>query len=90
MLALSTNTRYSHSHRTWPAGLLTPGKEWKDQNYAQKLTNSEYSVEQVRRIIINGIKGYKNNVRRTKDVDKQLHSEDSFGAMNVKKNGREV
>ena len=55
--------------------------------YAQKLRNSGYEIEQVRRIIFNGIKGYENKRRRSNEMGWKLHrtSLDSMGARVRKK-----
>ena len=55
--------------------------------YTQKLLNSGYRGEQLRRIVINGIKGYENKVRRCREHGVKLHrtSTDSQGARVRKK-----
>ena len=56
-------------------------------NYAQKLANSGYRGEQLKRIIINGIKGYENKRRRCRELGRGVHrtSVDSSGARIKKK-----
>ena len=50
-------------------------------NYSQKLSNSGYRGEQLKRIILNGIKGYEGKVRRCRNNGRKLHrsSIDSLG-----------
>ena len=50
-------------------------------NYSQKLVNSGYRSEQVRRIILNGMKGYEGKRQRTLKNGTKLHrsAEDSLG-----------
>ena len=50
-------------------------------NYSQKLSNSGYRGEQLKRIILNGIKGYEGKVRRCRNNGRKLHrsSIDSMG-----------
>ena len=56
-------------------------------DYTQKLTNSGYRGEQLRRIIANGIKGYEGRRRRCIREGRKLHrsSVDSQGARITKK-----
>ena len=56
-------------------------------NYAQKLANSGFRGEQLRRIITNGIRGYEGKLRRCKEQGRRLHrsSTDSQGARVRKK-----
>ena len=56
-------------------------------DYAQKLTNSGYRGEQLKRIITNGIKGYENKRRRCLKDGRKLHrtAADSQGARSRKK-----
>ena len=56
-------------------------------NYAQKLANSGYRGEQLKRIIINGIKGYESKRRRCRELGRGIHrtSVDSSGARIKKK-----
>ena len=56
-------------------------------DYAQKLANSGYRGEQLRKIITNGIKGYEGKVRRCREQGTNLHrtSVDSQGARVRKK-----
>ena len=55
--------------------------------YSQKLANSGYEGEQLRRIVLNGIKGYEGRVKRSKREGRRLHrsSIDSLGARIRKK-----
>ena len=55
--------------------------------YAKKLRTSGWSMEQTRRIITNGIKGYESMRRRCVEQGKRLHksSEESKGARTRKK-----
>ena len=50
-------------------------------SYAKKLRTSGWSVEQTRRIIVNGIKGYESKRRRCIEQGRRLHrsSEESMG-----------
>ena len=41
-------------------------------NYAQKLINGGFSLEQTRRIIVSGIKGYRSKVKRCKEQGARL------------------
>ena len=54
--------------------------------YAQKLVNSEYSVEEARKIIIGGLKGYERLLSLSKDITnprwKPLHMAGSWNARN--------
>ena len=56
-------------------------------DYSQKLINSGYSKDQVRKIIVNGIKGYEGKRRRTLAAGKGLHrsSKDSLEQRTRKK-----
>ena len=56
-------------------------------DYTQKLLNSGYKGEQLKRIITNGIKGYENKVRMCREQGVKLHrtSTDSQGARVRKK-----
>ena len=42
-------------------------------HYSQKLINSGYSLEQVQKIIINGIKGYERRRKEDRDGSRMLH-----------------
>ena len=55
--------------------------------YAQKLANSGYGREQIKRILCNGIKGYEGKLRRCREEGRKLHrsSVDSQGARVRKK-----
>ena len=57
-------------------------------HYSQKLINSGYGVEQVRRIVINGIKGYERRVQESRmEGGRRLHrtaGESSAGRMRKK------
>ena len=55
--------------------------------YSQKLANSGYKGEQLKKIICNGIKGYENKLRRCQREGRKLHrsSVDSQGARVRKK-----
>ena len=56
-------------------------------DYTQKLMNSGFKGEQLKRIIVNGIKGYEGKLRRCKEQGRRLHrtSTDSQGARVRKK-----
>ena len=57
-------------------------------HYSQKLINSGYGLEQVRRIVVNGIKGYERRVKESKiEGGRRLHrtaGESSAGRMRKK------
>jgi hypothetical protein len=42
-------------------------------NFAQKMKNSGYGLNQIRRVILAGIKGYENLIRRCKKGERSLH-----------------
>ena len=55
--------------------------------YTQKLINSGYGVEQIRRNVINGIKGYERKLKESKEGGRRLHrtSAESSGKRAKKK-----
>ena len=56
-------------------------------DYAQKLSNSGYSITQIRRIIVSGIRGYGGKVNRSKELGMELRrtAHRSQGARSIKK-----
>ena len=74
--------------------LLNSGEDLQEEkyieivdSYAQKLVNSGYGINQVRRMLISGIRGYGGKVNRCKElgIDLRRTANKSQGARNIKK-----